>query len=234
MTTLLGLKLQDGTVYLAADRQVESGTNVRSMARSKIVRAGAWSIAIGGPSIAHAIISAAPLAEIEEPLALVTAIRERMIAWNWKTDDTEGPGCYGINLLLARPGELWTVSQDFGFIPVEPGFVAYGGSGGEFAAGAAQSLLETRRGEWSILAILQQAIKIASRYDTDTGGEPEVVTIPSRAYRVIPIVELDGMPSGSGALINTATGQGVAIGSSSSPVSPFSLTPTAGKRWSLP
>jgi ATP-dependent protease HslVU (ClpYQ) peptidase subunit len=178
MTSLLGLKLEDGTVYLAADR-LTTGSHVASRTESKIVKAGKWRIAYCGPSFGQCVIERLPLDSSDDPFDLALAVRSRLDELKWEAEKDKGAATYGMLLLLARPGCLWRCGTDFALVDIEPGMLAEGGSGGEHARGAAQALLETRRGEWTIPAILGKAIEIASRFDTDTGGEPEVVTIPA-------------------------------------------------------
>jgi len=83
-------------------------------------------------------------------------------------------------LILARPGEVWSVAADFSVVAIEPGRLWAEGSGRELAIGAAHALVELGSG-LAAEQVVRRAVETAMALETSCGGTAWVSPVSGEA-----------------------------------------------------
>lgn len=157
------------TTWIASDRQVSVGGSKKRLAGGKWVELpSGWWVGLSGFTRGSLLLEAAS-EQTYDAGGLVQRIRSLILADAWVPYDPEpGPAMHRMAALLARPGELWEMTADFGAMRVCPWELAAIGSGQDLARGAAFALGQKASG----LDIVSVSIRAAVYGDTGCGFEP--------------------------------------------------------------
>lgn len=167
MTTILAVQQKDGFIF-AADQQVtESERPFVHPDVKKITEVGQYVIGGAGISRYCDIIqfgweppqwdgSMDPYTFMVSVFANEMRLKHKETGYRLKADDS-------FKFIVGFLGELYFISEDYSVIKTDSGI--YGiGTGGDLAVGA-----------YAAGASVEEAVKIAIKFDINSGGEPQIV-----------------------------------------------------------
>ena len=185
MTTLIGIQIKDA-VLLGADSQItEDNFKTFSTGTPKIIKRGKYLIGITGDTRPGDILTynwhpPTFRADVDPIQHMGTKVIPSIISafneggYNWA--DTEDKKDAGFDYLIAFNGNLFHIACDMSFIKADNHI--YGlGSGGQLAFGYLNGLLDSlgkKRNPTLLDGLVRKAIKFASLFDVNTGGDIQI------------------------------------------------------------
>lgn len=162
-----------GATWIGCDTLMCSAS-LRQIVGPKWVVRAPWALGVAGHLRALNLFqhhAPALLGDLAHPFELAGRARELLKADGFTTESEDGVGpiVYGQMLILARPGEVWSVAADFSVVAIEPGRLWAEGSGRELAIGAAHALVELGAG-LAAEQVVRRAVEAAIALETSCGG----------------------------------------------------------------
>lgn len=198
MTTLLAYNDPVCGIYMAADRRMTMNTtDIGCDTFDKFVAAGPWLVQVAGSGATLDVLNDAAdkLSAAATISDLTGCMRSLFLDSGWQPKSEDGSrGSFDSGFLVSDGHRLWKIFTNLGRYVIEPGRLARGGCGGDYALGAATLALppwsalpkDSPERHQCILAVLDRAIRIAISYDTCSGGEPDVRRHPKTTWSIMP------------------------------------------------
>lgn len=184
MTTICAMYDPEGGVWIGSDSMASNCGTVMRGVEKWIVRAP-WAVGIAGDMRAINLVNREAekiFADDPAVMTLVDRIRDvlRYDEFGSIDDNDGGAKNFGQQMILARPGGIWSVGAGFDVVPIPVGELWADGSGRGFALGAGEALRGRGLPRGSVM---RRALEAALRYDKNSGGEIflQLVTEPSSA-----------------------------------------------------
>lgn len=163
---------RSGSTWVGSDTLLLSG-NLQLALRPKWIVGHNWAIGIAGHlRTMNVFVHHADdlLQQLPDAFEFTRRARDILNAEGFRsTREEEGPPNLGQMLMLANPGNIWTIGPDFSITPLPGDTLWAEGSGRELAIGAAHAL-QLSRTEISSQEIVRLAIETAITCDSQCGG----------------------------------------------------------------
>lgn len=154
-----------GETWIGSDTMC-SANGTKLTVGSKWSECGGWWVALAGDLRGHDVI--ARLALADDAFDAASAIKAALKADGFQGQERTGAENLGQNIMLARAGAVVSIGCDFSLVPIPEGELGAGGSGCDYALGAAwvagRDTCPTRN-------VVRLAVDAAIRYDDGCGGD---------------------------------------------------------------
>lgn len=159
---------EEGVTFIGSDTLVSAA--VPLSCKKKWVKAGPWAVGVTGYWRTFQVVKLGKdqIKECADAMAVAFTLRGLLEADGCTRINDPGPVNFDQRFILASAKGVWDIDVIFSPSRVDPGKVWAGGSGGEFAFGAAHALEDTMTNKrW----VLEKSIEAAIALDLNCGGE---------------------------------------------------------------